>query len=101
MALAVEDDFFRDGLMTTWYYLFTKNDRLFDIKLVEDNSGTGVEEGSQHSFQAGISVDRARGILTIQRFGTQPVTDKGGNTKVLPVKETIRYVYREGKLVKI
>lgn len=101
VALAVEDDFFKEGLMTTWYYLYSKNDRLLEMKLVEDNEGTGVDEGSVYSFQASIDVDKARGILTIQRFGSQPVTGKDGKTAVQPVKETIRYLYKEGKLVRI
>jgi hypothetical protein len=71
------------------------------LKLVEDNEGAGVEEGSLYSFQAGINVDRARGIITIQRFGTQPVTDKDGKTAVQSIKETIRYLFKDGKLVRI
>jgi hypothetical protein len=101
VALAVEDDFFKDGLMTTWYSLYSKNDRLLEMKLVEDNEGTGVDEGSVYSFQASIDVDKARGILTIQRFGTMPVTGKDGKASVQPVKETIRYLYKEGKMVKL
>lgn len=100
VALAVEDDFTKDGVSTTWYYLFSRNDKLLELKLVEDNEGAGVEEGSQYNFQTGINVDRARGIITIQRFGTQPVQDKAGKTIIQPVKETIRYLYKEGKLVK-
>lgn len=101
VALAVEDDFFKDGLMTTWYSLYTKNDRLLEMKLVEDNEGTGVDEGSLYSFQASINVDKARGILTIQRFGTLPIAGKDGKSTIQPVKETIRYLYKEGKLVKL
>jgi len=100
-ALAVEDDFTKDGVMSTWYYLYSRNSQLLAIKLVEDNSGAGVEEGSIYSFQAGIQVDRPRGILTIQRYGTQPVTDKSGKTIIQPVKEIIRYLFKEGALVKL
>ena len=101
VALAVEDDFTKDGVSTTWYYLYSRNDKLLELKLVEDNEGAGVEEGSLYSFQAGINVDRARGIITIQRFGTQPVTDKDGKTAVQSIKETIRYLFKDGKLVRI
>jgi hypothetical protein len=100
-ALAVEDDFTKDGVMSTWYYLYSRNSQLLEIKLVEDNSGAGVEEGSVYSFQAGIQVDRPRGILTIQRYGTQPQTDSNGKKSVLPVKELFRYLYKDGSLIKL
>lgn len=100
-ALAVEDDFFKDGLMTTWYYLYSKNDRLLEMKLVEDNEGTGVDEGSVYSFQASINVDKARGIITIQRYGTQPAIGNDGKASIQPVKETVRYLYKEGELIKL
>lgn len=101
VALAVEDDFTKDGVTSTWYYLYSKNSQLLEFKLVEDNSGAGVEEGSMYSFQSSIQVDRARGILTIQRFGNKPVADKNGNTTVQPIKQTIRYLYKNGQLVKL
>ena len=100
-ALAVEDDFTKDGVMTTWYYLYSRNSQLLEIKLVEDNSGAGVEEGSVYSFQAGIQVDRPRGILTIQRYGTKLQTDLNGKKSVQPVKEILRYLYKDGSLIKL
>ena len=100
-ALAVEDEFTKDGVMSTWYYLYSRNSQLLAIKLVEDNSGAGVEEGSVYSFQAGIQVDRPRGILTIQRYGTQLLADKDGKKSVQPVKEVIRYLYKDGSLIKL
>ena len=100
-ALAVEDDFTKDGVMSTWYYLYSRNSQLLEIKLVEDNSGAGVEEGSVYSFQAGIQVDRPRGILTIQRYGTKLQTDLNGKKSVQPVKEILRYLYKDGSLIKL
>ena len=100
-ALAVEDDFTKDGVMSSWYYLYSRNSQLLEIKLVEDNSGAGVEEGSVYSFQAGIQVDRPRGILTIQRYGTQLQTDLNGKKSVQPVKEILRYLYKDGSLIKL
>ncbi len=101
VALAVQDDVTMKGVVTTWYYLYSSNDRLLEMKLVEDNEGAGLDEGSLYSFQSSIDVDKARGILTIQRFGTQPVKDKDGKTLIQPVKETIRYLFKEGKLARL
>lgn len=101
VALAVEDGFMRNGVNSVWYNLYTRNARLLELELGADNEAAGEEEGSVYKFESSIQVDKARGIITIQRFGTKPVEDKSGKVTIRSAKETIRYLYKGGSLVRI
>ncbi len=95
-ALAMEDSKIWESGMISTLKLVLGGKLLIELVLGEASEDGGVE----YAFETSFNVDKARGLVTFQRYGTRPAPDKNGKTSVQPIKETIRYVYKGGVLIR-